>query len=83
MFETWMSALMLAVESNNVVRLRVLKIANGGSDAYAEATLMIQEKIAAAFEAQEATWRGGSASSLIERYREHVAANATRLTAAT
>ena len=81
MFETWMSTLMLFVESNNVVGLRLAKIAGGGSDAYAEASLMVREKMAAAFEAQAAMWSGGTTSSVIDRYREHVAANAKRLTA--
>lgn len=81
MFEAWMSTLMLFVESNNVVGLRLAKIAGGGSDAYAEASLMVREKIAAAFEAQAAMWSGGTTSSVIDRYREHVAANAKRLTA--
>ena len=80
MLESWLSALMLAVESNNVVRLRLWKIAGGGSEALNEASLMVQEKIAAAFEAQAVMWSGGSTSSVIERYREHVAANAKRLT---
>ena len=80
MFEAWMSALMLAVESNNVVRLRLWKLAGGGGDAITETSLMVQEKIAAAFEAQVAMWNGRSTSSVIERYREHVAANAKRLT---
>jgi len=81
MFEAWMSTLMLFVESNNVVGLRLAKIAGGGSDAYAEASLMVREKMAAAFEAQAAMWSGGTTSSVIDRYREHVAANAKRLTA--
>lgn len=80
MFESWMSALMLAVESNNVIGLRFWKLASGGSEALSEASLMVEEKITAAFEAQEAMWSGHSTSSVIERYREHVAANAKRLT---
>jgi len=65
----------------HVVGLRLAKIAGGGSDAYAEASLMVREKMAAAFEAQAAMWSGGTTSSVIDRYREHVAANAKRLTA--
>jgi hypothetical protein len=79
MLDAWISALMLVVESNNVVGLRLLKIAGGGSEAYAEAGLMIREKIAAAFEAQAAIWSGRTLNSVIGRYREHVAANAERL----
>ena len=82
MFKSWMSALMLAVESNNVVRLRLWKLAGGGSDAFTEASLMVHEKIAAALEAQAAIWSGGSTSSVMS-YRERVAANAKRLTVLT
>jgi hypothetical protein len=79
MLDAWMSALMLVVESNNVIGLRLAKFASGGSDAYDEASLMVQEKVAAAFEAQAAMWSGGTTSTVIARYREHVAANAKRL----
>ena len=79
MLDAWMSALMLAIESNNVVGLRLLKLAGGGSDAYAEGSLMVREKIAAAFEAQAAILSGGTTNTVIERYREHVAANVKRL----
>lgn len=72
---------MLTLESSAVVNLRLFKIARGGSDAYAEASLMVHEKLAAAAEAQAALWSGNSPISVIERYREHVAANTKRLTA--
>lgn len=81
MFQAWLSAVMLAVESNDVVRLRLMKIAGGGGDAYDEAALMMSEKVFAALEAHASLWTGGTTASLIERYREHVAANAKRLTA--
>ena len=81
MLEAWLSAVMLTVESSNVVCLRLMKIAGGGGDAYAEASLMFREKLAAAAEAQTALWSGSTTTSVIERYREHVAANAKRLTA--
>ena len=81
MLDAWFSAMMLAVECSAVVNMRLIKIARGGSEAYAEATLMCQEKIAAAVEAHSALWNGGSTISVIERYREHVAANTKRLTA--
>ena len=64
----WMSTLMLIVQSNNVVGLRLMKLA------YAEASLMVREKIAAASDAQAALWSGGTTSSVIERYRQYVAA---------
>ena len=80
MFDAWLSAAMLALECSAVVNLRLMKIAEGGSDAYAEASLMMEEKLAAAVEAQTAFWSGNSIYSVIERYREHVAANTKRLT---
>ena len=42
-------------------------------------TRPITEKIAAAFEAVETLLTGGGLSIVIDRYREHVTVNATRL----
>jgi hypothetical protein len=75
----WYSAAMLALESNHVVRLRLMKLTGGGGEASREAHLMISEKIAAAFEAAETLLRGGDFFIVVDRYREHVTANATRL----
>ena len=81
MFDTWLSAALLIMESNDVVRLRLLKFAAGGGAAGSEAALMVNEKVAAAFETQTAILNGETIISVIERYREHVAANARRLMA--
>ena len=81
MLNTWMSAMMLAVESANVIGLRLTKIASGGIDAQVETSLMVHEKLSAAFEVQASLCRGGTAISIIERYRELVAENARRLEA--
>jgi hypothetical protein len=51
----------------------------GGRDAHNEAHLMVSEKINAMFEATASVVAGGTASSVVDRYREHVAANAKRL----
>jgi hypothetical protein len=56
-----------------------MKVVGGGREACAEASLMVREKIAAAFEAQAAVWGGGTTRSVVERYRENVAVNAKRL----
>lgn len=77
----WFEATMLAIESNGVVALRLLKFACGARDARAEAELMVSEKVDAAFEACGSYWGGGSPAMVIDRYREHVAANARRLAA--
>jgi hypothetical protein len=75
----WYSSAMLILESSSVVGLRLTKLTRGGSEAGDEANLMITEKIAAGFEAVETLLTGGGLSIVIERYREHVTANATRL----
>jgi hypothetical protein len=56
-------------------------MAFGGQSALDEAHLMVSEKIDAAYEAGTALISGGSTFGVIERYREHVAANAGRLAA--
>ncbi len=77
----WLSMVMLNFEAANVVALRALKLAAGGSEASAEAQLMATEKVSAAVEALGAIVSGASPAQVIERYRELVAANAHRLTA--
>jgi hypothetical protein len=79
MFLPLYSTMMLAVESSNVVGLRMMKLTSGGSEARDEAKLMLNEKMDAIFEASANLMTGGTAGSVIERYRQHVAANATRL----
>ena len=75
----WFAGAMLALESSEVVRLRLQKFAQGDDDAGQEACLMVSEKLAAAWEAV-ADWIGGaSVGSIVRRYRAHVAANAERL----
>jgi hypothetical protein len=79
MFFPWHTIMMLAIESNGVVGLRLIKLASGDSDAQVEAELMLSEKIDAAFEAGATFIAGGSAAHVIDRYREHVSANSSRL----
>jgi len=79
MLNPWYCASMLVFEAHDVMRLRTMKIAGGGTDALLEAHLMITEKIAAAVEALSSMMFGGTPMAVIERYREHVAGNACRL----
>ena len=72
-------ALMLAVESNNVIEIRLRKIAGGGVNAAEETRLMVTEKIDAAIEAASMLMSGRNSAEVINFYREHVAANAVRL----
>jgi hypothetical protein len=82
MFFPWQTVLSLAIESNGVISLRLLKLACGGSDAQDKADLMLREKIDAAFEAGGTLMAGGSVAHIVDRYREHVSANSSRLLAA-
>lgn len=77
----WFATSMLALESSEVVRLRLEKFSNCDHDADYEARLMVSEKIAAVLEATTNWLAGATPAAIIGRYREHVAANAKRLTA--
>ena len=79
LFYPWYPAMMLAVESNNVIDIRLRKIANGGVDAMTETHLMLSEKVGAAVDAAWMLMRGDSSADIIDFYRRHVAANAQRL----
>lgn len=79
MFFPLYSTAMLALESGDVIRLRLAKLMSGGRDARDEAHLMVSEKVDAMFEASASLFAGGTPGSVVDRYREHVAANAKRL----
>lgn len=75
----WYAATMLAIESNGVIGLRLMRMASGGSDVRQEAELMVSEKVDAFVEAAGSLCGGATPAMVIGRYREHVAANASRL----
>ena len=77
----WFASTMLAYESFEVIRLRLEKLLIGGDDANHEARLMVSEKIDAMFEAGANLMAGATPASVVDRYREHVAANTKRLSA--
>jgi hypothetical protein len=79
MFVPFYSTMSLAFESGNVIGLRLMKMMSGGSGLREEAHLMVMEKVNAMFEAGASLMTGGTANGVVERYREHVAANAKRL----
>jgi hypothetical protein len=79
LFYSWYPAVMLAFEAGSVIDMRLRKIARGGEQGAAESRLMVMEKVDALFEAGSLLVGGGSAAELVEMYRRHVAANATRL----
>jgi hypothetical protein len=78
-FGPWFTVALLALESSEVSGLRVARLAGGGVDAQHEAHLMVSEKIDAVVEAGVRLLCGATAANVINRFREHVAANAERL----
>jgi hypothetical protein len=73
------SFMMLAVEANAVVALRMMKLMLGGRRARREAKLMVSEKIDAAVKATASIMSGASGDEIVRQYRRRVAANAKRL----
>jgi hypothetical protein len=70
----------LALEANNVIALRMMKLMLGGKRASRrEARLMVSEKIDAALKASNSMIGGASVEDIIGQYRRRVAANAKRL----
>ena len=78
----WLAGTLLAFESCEVIGLRLAKLAVGDDDADDEARLMVSEKVEAMLEAGASLMAGASAATVIGRYRQHVAANARRLSVA-
>jgi hypothetical protein len=76
MFDKW---IMLGIEANRVVSLRVMKLMRGGKAARREARLMVSEKINAGLDANARIMAGATADEIIRTYRRRVAANAKRL----
>ena len=71
--------ILLALEANGVIALRMMKLMRGGRSARREAKLMVSEKVHAAVEATASLMAGASSDEIIHRYRRRVAANAKRL----
>ncbi len=67
MVNPWYCANLLAFEANDVMRLRMMKIAFGGGEAFSEMHLMMTEKIGAGVEALSSMMFGGTPMSVIER----------------
>jgi hypothetical protein len=79
MISSGYEAIMLALEANHVIELRLTKIARGGVDAVREVFLMVQEKVEAAAEAHGTLMGGGDVRAVLIGYRRRVAFNARRL----
>ncbi|MGB9369416.1 MAG: hypothetical protein WCE79_25750 [Xanthobacteraceae bacterium] len=79
MFKAWWDVGMLAVESQQVMWLRCMRLAAGGPTASAEAARMVSEKLAVAAPAAAGVLMGDSAVKVVKRYRKKVRANRRRL----
>ena len=73
------SLMMLAIEANRVVGLRMVKLMRGGKSARREARLMVNEKIEEAVRAGASIMAGASGDQIVRRYRRRVVANEKRL----
>ena len=73
-------SVMLGVEAQRVIGLRLAAIARGGPTAEAETRLMVTKKMKAALDAANMLARGASTRSVISFYRSRVQANVRRLT---
>ncbi|GJE45160.1 hypothetical protein [Methylobacterium soli] len=86
MFGAWwklgMDATMLALESQQVIGMRLMMLSAGGSAAQVEAQRMVSEKFMAAGEAALLVATGGSTARVVAGYRRKVRANARRLSRA-
>jgi hypothetical protein len=76
---SWWNLAMLALESQQVIFMRTIKLAAGGPAASTESVLMVSEKIHEAMRAGQQLMFGASADSVVHRYRKKVRANAKRL----
>ena len=62
-FSPWSTVLLLALESSEVIGLRVAKLAGGGVDARHEAHLIVSEKVDAVFEVSARLMSGATANA--------------------
>jgi hypothetical protein len=84
MFNHWINftaTAQLGFESQQVIALRCMAMAQGGAGALREAERMVNEKTQAAMAAFGTLAAGGSIETVIGNYRDVVQANNLRLTA--
>ena len=83
MIRSWMKfgfdLTMLGIESQQVIALRLARIAQGGAGAASESKRMVSEKAQAAVETGLHLASGGSAHKVVSSYRRKVRANRDRL----
>ncbi|UCI10504.1 hypothetical protein [Mesorhizobium sp. B1-1-8] len=75
----WLNLCLSALEAQQVMWLRALRIAGGGKAAEREAIRMVREKIEAAECAGVMLAKGSPASKVARLYRKKISANRKRL----
>jgi hypothetical protein len=84
MLKIWMDlafdSVLLCAEAQEVMGLRLMKLAGGGVHAEREARRMVAEKSVAFADAAVSLATGASIDKVVRRYRKIVRANKTRLT---
>jgi len=79
MFKFWYGAAMLSLESQQVIGLRMMKLAMGGKRAQVEASRMVTEKIAESMAVAATLMGGGSGHAVVAQVRKRVRSNSRRL----
>jgi hypothetical protein len=77
--ELTLQTMLLGLEANAVIGLRLRRIGMGGPAAMLEAQQMVAEKIGAFAEAAGTLLASGSPQTVIRRFRDQVKANEDRL----
>jgi hypothetical protein len=78
-FRLWVQFWFQAIEVQQVISLRMLKLMAGGAAAEGEAVRMLAEKVEAAQETAFRLASGASAQAAVRHYRTKVRANRRRL----
>lgn len=81
MFPHVANTMLLALESNQVIWMRIAAVSRCGPDTLSEMALMMSEKMEASASAMSNLAAGGSPDSVVSAYREIVQANLKRLSA--
>ncbi|CAH1652880.1 conserved hypothetical protein [Hyphomicrobiales bacterium] len=83
MWQAWMrlsrDVTLLGFEAQEVIALRMLRLAGGGPVAEAEMNRMVDEKVTAFVEVAATLATGGAAEHVVSRLRRKVRANGRRL----
>jgi hypothetical protein len=79
MYKSWHNWTMLAIESQQVIALRMMRMAGGGPKAQREANRLVAEKLTAATHATTRLMMGDTPDKVVRAYRTRVRRNARRL----